>query len=243
MLITPGSSLGGARPKASVLDNKKQLWIAKFPSTKDGHDIGAWERVVHDLAKNVGLNVPETKASAFYSKQHTFLSKRFDRTEKGERIHFASAMTLLGHTNGSGHSSGVSYLDLAEFIIRNGANVDQDLEELWKRIVFYIAVSNTDDHLRNHGFLTTEKGWILSPAYDINPAQKGTGLSLNILEKDNALDFDLALSVAAYFRVEKTKAEKIVKTVKSGVSKWDKVAEKCGISRTERELMAEAFRY
>jgi serine/threonine-protein kinase HipA len=243
MLITPGSSLGGARPKASVLDGKKQLWIAKFPSTKDGHDIGAWEKVVHDLAKNVGLNVPETKASKFYSKQHTFLSKRFDRGEKGERIHFASAMTLLGHTDGNGHSSGVSYLDLAEFIIRNGANVDQDLEELWKRIVFYIAVSNTDDHLRNHGFLLTDKGWIISPAYDINPVEKGMGLSLNISEKDNALDFDLALSVVSYFRVEEEKARKVVKAVKVAVSKWDKVAEKYGISRTEKELMANAFRF
>jgi serine/threonine-protein kinase HipA len=243
MLITPGSSLGGARPKASVLDSKKQLWIAKFPSTKDGHDIGAWEKVVHDLAKNIGLNVPETKATAFYSKQHTFLSKRFDRTEGGERIHFASAMTLLGHTDGSDHSSGVSYLDLAEFIIKNGASVDQDLEELWRRIVFYIAVSNTDDHLRNHGFLLTDKGWTISPAYDINPVEKGTGLSLNISEKDNALDFDLALSVGSYFRVEKTKAEKIVKIVKDKVGKWNKVAEKYGISRNERELMANAFRY
>ena len=243
MLITPGSSLGGARPKASVLDEKKHLWIAKFPSTKDGHDIGAWEKVVHELAKNVGLNVPETKANKFYSKQHTFLSKRFDRSEKGERIHFASAMTLLGHTDGSGHSLGVSYLDLAEFIIKHGANVDRDLEELWRRIVFFIAVSNTDDHLRNHGFLLTDHGWTISPAYDINPVEKGTGLSLNISEKDNALDFELALSVASYFRVEKMKGEKIVKTVKSGVGKWDKVAEKYGISRTERELMTNAFRY
>ena len=243
MLITPGSSLGGARPKASVLDSKKQLWIAKFPSTKDGHDIGAWEKVVHDLAKNVGLNVPETKANKFFSKQHTFLSKRFDRSEKGERIHFASAMTLLGHTDGSNHLSGVSYLDLAEFIIKNGANVGQDLEELWKRIVFYIAVSNTDDHLRNHGFLLTDRGWTISPAYDINPVERGTGLSLNISEKDNALDFDVALSVASYFRVEKTKGDGIVKTVKDKVSKWDKVAEKYGISRTERELMDRAFRY
>ena len=241
MLITPGSSLGGARPKASVLDDEQHLWIAKFPSSKDSHDIGAWEKVVHEIAQNVGLNVPETKASVFSSRQHTFLSKRFDRTEKGKRIHFASAMTLLGHADGTNHQDGVSYLDLAGFIIKNGANVEQDLEELWKRIVFYISVSNTDDHLRNHGFLLTDNGWTISPAYDINPVAKGTGLSLNISEKDNALDIDLALSVASYFRVEKTRAEEIVKTVKKEVNNWDKVAEKSGISRTEREMMANAF--
>lgn len=243
MLMAPGSSLGGARPKASVLGDKKQLWIAKFPSTKDGHDIGAWEKVVHDLAKEAGLNVPETKAATFYSKQHTFLSKRFDRTDKGERIHFASAMTLLGRTDGTDHQAGVSYLDLAEFIIRNGANVNKDLEELWRRIVFYICVSNTDDHLRNHGFLLTDKGWVLSPAYDINPVEKGTGLSLNISEKDNALDLDLALEVAPYFRVEEKRAKEIIANVKNEVGKWDKSAEKLGISRAERDVMAKAFRY
>jgi serine/threonine-protein kinase HipA len=121
--------------------------------------------------------------------------------------------------------------------------VEEDLEELWKRIVFYISISNTDDHLRNHGFLLTDKGWIISPAYDINPVEKGTGLSLNISEKDNALDFDLALSVASYFRVEKVRAEELIKTVKREVSKWDKLAEKFGISRTDREIMGNAFRY
>lgn len=109
------------------------------------------------------MKVPETNATTFYSKQHMVLSKRFDRTEKGERIHFASAMTLLDHTDEMDYSVGVSYLDLAEFIITNGANVDRDLDELWKRIVFYIAVSNTDDYLRNHGFLLTDNGWATFP--------------------------------------------------------------------------------
>ncbi|MCE2733101.1 MAG: type II toxin-antitoxin system HipA family toxin [Flammeovirgaceae bacterium] len=242
MLMAPGSSLGGARPKASVLDRKGQLWIAKFPSRNDNKDIGAWEKVVHDLAKKSSLHVAEALAESFYSKQHTFLTKRFDRNAKGERTHFASAMTLLGQTDGTNYKHGVSYLDLAEFIIRNGAQPNQDLEELWRRIVFYICVSNTDDHLRNHGFLLTPNGWKLSPAYDINPVETGTGLSLNISETDNALDLDLARDVAPYFRVSAKKAEQIINGIKKAVSNWKDVATKQGISKREQEMMAHAFR-
>jgi serine/threonine-protein kinase HipA len=150
MLMAPGSSLGGARPKASVVDSKNNLWISKFPSKNDNRDIGGWEMVVHKLGVEVGLNVPEAMTGIYSSKLHTFLTKRFDRTPKGGRIHFASAMTLLGLNDGSNYQDGVSYLDLVEFISKNGANVVTDLEELWRRIVFYICVSNTDDHLRNH---------------------------------------------------------------------------------------------
>jgi serine/threonine-protein kinase HipA len=243
LLIAPGSSLGGARPKASVLDEKGHLWIAKFPSKNDGRNVGAWEMVVHELAVRAGLNVPESKTGKFYSKQqHTFLSKRFDRTAKGERIHFASAMTLLGYSDGTNYETGVSYLDLAEFIIRHGAEVNADLEELWKRIVFYICVGNTDDHLRNHGFLLTERGWILSPAYDINPVEKPTGLSLNISEKDNSLDLNLALGVSAYFRVSAKRASEIIQLVKKTVGRWRQVAEKKELSKSERERMSNAFR-
>lgn len=243
LLLTPGSSLGGARPKASVLDDKNALWIAKFPSLQDNRDVGGWEKVVSDLAKNSGVNVSTSDVGKFHSKNHTFLTRRFDRTPKGERIHFASAMTLLGHVDGTNHSTGASYLDLAEFIMQSGANPDADLEELWRRIVFYISVSNTDDHLRNHGFLLTDRGWKLSPAYDINPVPTGTGLSLNISTKDNALSLDLALEVAPYFRIEGGKARQIINTVKSQVGKWDALAERIGISTSERSLMARAFRY
>jgi serine/threonine-protein kinase HipA len=241
LLMAPGSSLGGARPKASVLDEKGHLWIAKFPSKNDGRDVGAWEKVVHELAVKAGLNVTESKTGKFYSKQHTFLTKRFDRTAKGQRIHFASAMTLLGYTDGINHEGGVSYLDLAEFIIRHGAKVTADLEELWRRIVFYICVGNTDDHLRNHGFLLTESGWVLSPAYDINPVEKPTGLSLNISEKDNSLDLNLALEVAPYFRVSTKRASEVVRVIKKSVDQWRRLAEKQGISKTERDRMANAF--
>jgi serine/threonine-protein kinase HipA len=152
-------------------------------------------------------------------------------------------MTLLGHTDGTNFQSGVSYLDLAGFIIQNGAQSDRDLEELWRRIVFYISVSNTDDHLRNHGFLLSATGWILSPAYDINPVETGNGLSLNISEKDNALDFNLAREVAPYFRVSSKKMEQIIDAVKKSVSGWKILAEKQGISKRERDTMARAFKY
>jgi serine/threonine-protein kinase HipA len=241
ILMAPGSSLGGARPKASVLDEKGNLWIAKFPSKNDNHDIGAWEIVVHKLAVKAGLNVAEGLTGTFYSNQHTFLTKRFDRTPQGERIHFASAMTLLGFTDGTDHTTGVSYLDLVEFITRNGARANDDLEELWRRIVFYICVSNTDDHLRNHGFLLTDKGWVLSPAYDINPVETGTGLSLNVSGTDNSLNLDLAISVRSYFRVEEKRAIEIIDSVKKSVSGWSLIAEKYGISKTERGIMTKAF--
>lgn len=242
LLLTPGSSLGGARPKASVIDRHNELWIAKFPSLQDDRDIGGWEKVAYELAGNVGINVPESVTGKFYSKKHTFLTKRFDRTSQGERIHFASAMTLLGHTDGTNYTSGASYLDLAEFIMQNGASPDADLEELWRRIVFYISISNTDDHLRNHGFLLTDKGWTLSPAYDINPVPTGTGLSLNISTTDNALSIDLALEVAEYFRVSDQMATGIISVIQSEVSKWESIAEKVGIPKAERNAMARAFK-
>ena len=151
-------------------------------------------------------------------------------------------MTLLGQTDGA-FKSGVSYLDLVEFISKSGANVAGDLDELWRRIVFSICVSNTDDHLRNHGFLFQGGGWILSPAYDMNPVETGNGLSLNISETDNAQELDLAVGVAPYFRVSETRAGEIIKNVKASVGQWNTVAEKQGISRTEREGMSAAFRF
>ena len=241
LLIAPGSSLGGARPKASVSDLKGNLWIAKFLSVKDEKNIGAWEMVVNKLASNAGVNIAVGDIKQFNNKYHTYLTKRFDRNEKGERIHFASAMTLLGYTGGAGHDTGVSYLELAEFLMKNGADVNTDLEELWRRIVFHICVKNTDDHLRNHGFLLAEKGWRLSPAYDINPNEFGSGLSLNISEMDNSLDLELALSVAEYFRVDKQKANLIIEQVKSSVSNWRSVAKDIGIPKAEQDRMSKAF--
>ena len=240
MLIAPGSSLGGARPKASVIDAHNNLWIAKFPSRNDDKDIACWEMVTNQLAISAGLNVAEGKLLRFNNKFHTYLTKRFDRTAAGERIHFASAMTLLGHTDGE-DASGASYLELMEFISRHGASVEKDLEELWRRIVFSICVKNTDDHLRNHGFLLTEKGWLLSPAYDINPNEYGKGLCLNITDTDNSLDLDLAMTIAGYFRLSDGKASQIIQDVSAVIKDWEKVAGKHKISNAEQERMSEAF--
>jgi serine/threonine-protein kinase HipA len=242
MLIVPGSSLGGARPKASVIDPKKHLWIAKFPSINDDKNIGAWEMIANTLAENSGIRVAESRAQRFLGHNHTFLTKRFDRTAKGERIHFASAMTMLGYTDGVDFHQGVSYLEIAGFLARSGADVDKDLEELWRRIVFNICISNVDDHLRNHGFLLTAQGWILSPAFDMNPVETGTGLKLNISENDNALDLQLALSVCEYFRLKKQRAEEIINHVRRAVRQWRHLADQYQIGRSEQELMARAFR-
>jgi serine/threonine-protein kinase HipA len=241
MLMAPGSSLGGARPKASVVDLNKHLWIAKFPSSNDPTDIGGWEVVTYELARTAGINMAECQARKFSGRHHTFLTMRFDRTAEGERIHFASAMTLLGYSDGQNHQAGVSYLDLVDFITSNGANADKDLEQLWRRIVFNICVSNTDDHLRNHGFLLSREGWILSPAYDLNPNETGMGLSLNISADDNSLDLELALAVSGFFRLSKERAGQIAEEVTSAVKSWRVPAKKYGISGAEQDLKARAF--
>ena len=158
LLEAPGSSLGGARPKASVLDPESRLWIAKFPSRNDNTDIGGWEIVTYELAKLAGINMAPSAARKYSNHHHTFLTMRFDRTESGKRKHFASAMTLLGYNGDQNFHDGVSYLDLVEFISTKGTNITDDLEKLWRRIVFSICVSNTDDHLRNHGFILTPIG-------------------------------------------------------------------------------------
>jgi len=244
LLIAPGSSLGGARPKAGVKDERDELWIAKFPGSGDSRDVGAWEMVVHELAARSGVRVAEARLEAYGKTHRTFLTKRFDRVAvAGERrrIHFASAMTLLGHNDGAGSGTGASYLELAEWILRNGAVPDEDLAQLWRRIVFSIAVGNVDDHLRNHGFLLAAGGWRLAPAYDLNPDPDGTGLSLNISETDNALDFDLAREVAVYFRVSGEDAEQIVAETAKVARGWRGLASAHRISKGEQEEMAAAF--
>lgn len=241
MLIAPGSSLGGARPKASVQDNRGDLWIAKFPSKYDEYNIGAWEMVTYEITRLSGIRMADSMAQLFSGRYHTFLSKRFDRTSDKKRIHFASAMTLLGYTDGADYHDGVSYLELAEFILRNGANVQKDLEELWTRIVFSVCIRNTDDHLRNHGFILTTTGWTLSPAFDLNPNPTGAGLKLNISETDNSLDLDLVIEVLPYFRISEKRALEIISSVKYHVAKWESMATKMGISRSEQDRMKDAF--
>lgn len=244
LIIAPGSSLGGARPKAGVSDESGQLWIAKFPGRNDSRDIGAWEMLAHRLAKESGVLVSNARLEQFGGEHRTFLSERFDRrVVDGERrrLHFASAMTLLGHSDGAGAETGASYLDLAEILLQFGAAPEFDLTQLWLRIIFSIAVGNTDDHLRNHGFLLTPAGWRLSPAYDINPSPDGAGLSLNISETDNALSFDLAVEMAPYFRVEKKEANQLVKFVRAITGRWRTVARDLSITRSDQDAMEVAF--
>lgn len=242
LLVAPGGSLGGARPKASVVDQRGQLWIAKFPSRQDEIDIGAWELVVHRLAEKSKLYVAEAQCRQFKSNHHTFLTKRFDRTNDGKRIHFASSMTLLGRGDGDDAHAGVSYLDLVNLLIKQGAQTKNDLEELWRRIVFNICVSNVDDHLRNHGFLLTTKGWILAPAYDMNAVETGNGLKLNISQNDNAQDLELAKDVAKYFRLSSKEANKIIDEVIGATAKWRIVAKQLKIPTRSISRMEPAFR-
>ena len=240
-LIRPGSSLGGARPKATVVDEKGQLWIAKFPSKNDDNNTGAWEKVVHDLARMCELNVPESKLETFSKLGSTFLVKRFDRIGS-KRIHFASAMTLLGKSDGANALDGTSYLDIASFIKSNGCNPKNDLIELWKRILFNMAVSNTDDHLRNHAFILTKNGWALSPLYDVNPVPYGDELSLNVNENDNRISIDLAIDTAQQFGISTNDAEAIAATILSTVMEnWEKLAFKYSIPRGKIEDMRPAF--
>ncbi|MBE5923604.1 MAG: type II toxin-antitoxin system HipA family toxin [Lachnospiraceae bacterium] len=240
-LIKPGSSLGGARPKATVVDTKGQLWIAKFPSKNDEGDTGAWEKVVHDLAKMSGLNVPESKLEKFSKIGSTFLVRRFDREGKN-RVHFASAMTLLGKKDGASAADGISYLDIAGFIKAYGANPKSDLLELWKRIVFNMAVTNTDDHLRNHAFILSKQGWVLSPLFDVNPVPYGDELSLLVDDEDNSISIDLAIRTAPRFGISEVKADEIAREMLSIVrGNWERLAKEYGLSRGQIEYMRPAF--
>lgn len=240
-ILSPGSSLGGARPKASVQAPDGTLWIAKFPSKNDDHNCGAWEMTIHDLAHKCGLSVPDAKLETYSKYGSTYLVKRFDRNQNA-RVHYASAMTMLGKIDGEAAESGVSYQDIAAFICSNGSSPDEDLPELWKRIIFSIAVSNTDDHLRNHGFLMMKNGWKLSPMFDVNPVPDGESLSLNISENENIMSFDLAINCSSVFGIDHLRAIKIVRDFSELIkSEWEQTAVKYGIKRSEIELMRPAF--
>lgn len=242
VLIAPGSSLGGARPKANIFDIQKNLWIAKFPSRTDTIDKALWEFLAYRLAIAAGIDMAESKVEKISGQHHTFLTKRFDRDGE-KRIHFASAMTMTGNTEDAIKEAPSSYLEIVEFIENYGVEVEANLHQLWRRIVFNIAISNTDDHLRNHGFILTDKGWILSPAYDLNPSIEKDGLSLNIDMDDNALDFDLAKSVGEYFRLREDEMHSILDEVLFAVNDWKTVAKDIGIKNSEIQLMSVAFRW
>ena len=240
LLLAPGSSLGGARPKANIVDDHGAIWIAKFPSATDIADKAAWEFLAFELALSAGIDMSPCKLERVSGDSHTFFTKRFDR-ERGGRVHFSSAMTMTGHTEEELRDKAASYLDLALFIQTYGARVREDLHQLWRRIVFNMCISNTDDHLRNHGFLLTDKGWVLSPAFDINPSLNKLGLQLNVDMNNNALSLDLAKSVGEFFQLNKREMERIVDQVTGSVSVWKTKARKIGISKGEVELLAPAF--
>jgi serine/threonine-protein kinase HipA len=239
-LLAPGSSLGGARPKANYTDPEGALWIAKFPSRDDRRDVGAWEMVVHRLAQNAGLQVPPATVLQLGSRHHTFACRRFDRLPAGRRRFFVSAMTLLDRSDGEN----ASYLDLAEFLSTKGspAHQDADLRELWTRVVFNLLVSNRDDHLRNHGFVLEADGWRLAPAYDLNPNLERRHHQLAIDESDPTPDLKLALATIGYYRLTGPEAAAIVERVRRAAGEWPSVARGGGLARVEIDQLAPAFR-
>lgn len=236
-LVQPGSSLGGARPKASVIDENKILHIAKFPSRKDDYDTGLWEHFSHLLAKKAGIHAAETRVIFTNDKYHTLLSRRFDRKEDGKRIHFASAMTLLGLNDGDNANTGHGYLNIVDFILQNCTNVEDNLQELYRRVAFNICIGNTDDHFRNHGFLLTAKGWTLSPAYDMNPTLNEFQ-SLLVSSTSNKAELSILLDTSEDYMLNRKIAEKIISEVIEVVKGWREMATRLSISKREMDIFA-----
>lgn len=236
-LVQPGSSLGGARPKANVIDTDKTLYVAKFPSRKDDYDTGLWEHFSHLLATKAGINAATTKVLTIGEKYHTLLSKRFDRTKEGKRIHFASAMTLLGLEDGDNATTGHGYLDIVDFILQNCTDVERNLQELYRRVAFNICIGNSDDHFRNHGFLLIAKGWTLSPAYDMNPTLNEYQ-SLLISADSNKADLNVLLGACEDYMLNRKTAEKIVSEVVDAVKDWRILANRQGISKREIDMFS-----
>ena len=236
-LVHPGTSLGGARPKANVIDTDKTLYVAKFPSRKDEYDVGIWEHFSHQLAIKSGISAAKTGVMANGGEYHTLLSQRFDRTQEGRRIHFASAMILLGLSDGDNASSGHGYLDIVDFIIQNCTDVEKNLQELYRRVAFNICIGNSDDHFRNHGFLLTAKGWILSPAYDMNPTLNEYQ-SLLISSTSNKADLSILLDACEEYMLNRNTAEKIVSEVVEAVKGWRDLAVRSGLSKREMDIFS-----
>lgn len=238
VLVAPGASLGGARPKANFTDDDHSLWIAKFPAKDDERDIGAWESLAHDLAESSGIDVPPARTCIFGDENHTFCVKRFDRT--GERRRFyASAMAMLRKDE----SEGTSYLDIAEFLHHRGAKqfVAADLEQLFRRVAFNVAIGNRDDHLRNHGFILTENGWRLAPAFDVNPNIEKAEHVLNLDETDNRPSLATVIDTSEWYAISKDRGAKIVSEITRETRQWRRWAARANIARADIELTAVAF--
>ena len=239
-LLQPGSSLGGARPKASIIDENKKLYIAKFPSRKDTYDVGLWENFAHLLAQKAGINVAVTRVVPGSEKYHILLSERFDRTKEGKRIHFASAMTMLGRSDGDNFANGYGYLDIVDFIIKGCTQVENNLRELYRRVAFNICIGNTDDHFRNHGFLLVAKGWTLSPAYDINPSLN-EHQSLLISSTSNESDLNILLDSCEEYMLDRKQCSEIIREVVSAIKSWKTMAVKLQIPKLEMDTFSARF--
>jgi serine/threonine-protein kinase HipA len=241
LLLAPGSSLGGARPKASVIEKDGQLAIAKFPRLDDEFNTVVWEAVALALAAKAGIPVPDSRVETVSNKP-VILLRRFDRAGQ-QRIPFLSAMSMLGAKDRDTRS----YLEIVDALRQHGAAPKKDMEDLWRRMVFNILISNTDDHLRNHGFLYAgQSGWRLSPAYDLNPVPvdiKPRILTTAINEEDGTASLDLAMSVAAYFELEKDVAKGIAAAVGRAVSTWRDEAARHGIPKGEIDRLGSAFEH
>ena len=222
-LIDPGTSLGGARPKANVVDTDGTLYVAKFPSKKDLENTELIEHFSHQLAAKTGIHVAKTRTIRISKDRDLLLSERFDRTKDGRRIHFASAMSLLGLDDGAGSSTGNGYLDIVDFILHGCTDVRQNLRELYRRVAFNVMFGNTDDHFRNHGFLLTPKGWTLSPAYDINPGAKSHQCLLIDAYTEES-DINALLSASESYMLERQEAAEIIEEVRAVIKDWRKTA-------------------
>lgn len=241
VLVAPGSSLGGARPKASVRLPDGKLAIAKFPDNTDDYNIVRWESVALELAKRAGIEVPAHRIERI-GKSDVLIMERFDRNEQGERIPYVSAMSMVGAADNEQHS----YLEIVDKIGMHGAQPDADCANLWRRVVFNVLINNVDDHLRNHGFLHTPSGWALSPAFDLNPVPvdiKPRVLSTAIGIEDDTASLDLALQEADYFRLDRDKAATIAAEVGAAVAQWRAVAEAGQIPAAEIRRMESAFEH
>ena len=238
VLVAPGASLGGARPKANFTDTDGSLWIGKFPARDDVRDMGAWEYVLHQLAIEAGIVVPAAKLVRLNNEFHTFCIQRFDRIH-GRRRFYASAMTLLRKEQ----SEGASYLELAQFLRSqgDGEHTSSDLEQLFRRVVFNVTVGNRDDHLRNHGFVLEATGWRLAPAFDVNPNIDKSEHVLNIDDSDNRPNLKTVLTTSAFYGLTMDQAQKIIDDVIAVVANWRYLAKRFGISNADIEITAAAF--
>lgn len=238
MLTAPGSSLGGARPKANFRNTDGSLWIAKFPKQDDKEDIGLWEGVTLELAKKCGIRVPEFKVVKIHGDHHTFLVKRFDRTEN-KRVMFVSAMAMLQKKDGQEGS----YLEIADFLQANGREgIDDEMKELWRRMVFNVMVSNRDDHLRNHGFLRDARGWYLSPAYDMNPNKTKANHSINLNFNSGEPSLNVLFEAIDFLRLNWDSAAEITRQVHQSISAWRDIAKTFGAKNLQIDLMSPAFK-